>query len=194
LRAQRNSPALYAAYMTRREAEKWPVVRFRTTELSLGPRTWLGGLVALAIVVLSVFGSGDVWSGVGIGVAGILGAILGSLFQPSPSPPDNSAVGASAVRGLVGITDDVENAQHLTSQLSSSAANKSSRIALGLVDLQERLGFVREKLYEAMAEWDAIAPGSLAEVDKLRGAGQRALALLARSDGGTDKEKTVDQQ
>lgn len=163
-----------------RPPRRWAVVRFKRSELVLGPKVWVGGVLAVLLIGLGVWVTPtNFWAGVGIGVAGIAGATLGGLFQTTPRERDFTANGASAVRGLLVIVEDVENAQVLATQLAQAASPKGGRVALGLVDVQERLQAVRAALYTAMAEWDSVAPGSLDEVNRLRHEGQRAFALLA---------------
>lgn len=159
---------------------RYPVVRFAKVELVLGPKVWIGCGVAAAIVVLGVLVTpSNGWAGVGIGVAAILGTVLGALFQTTPRSPDHSAKGTSAVRGLLNITEDIENAKVLVTQLIS-VTPKNVRLSLGLLDVQDRLEEVRVQMYSSMAEWDAVAPGSTQEIGRLRGQGKAAFALLAR--------------
>ncbi|MCR2824316.1 hypothetical protein [Microbacterium sp. zg.Y909] len=158
-----------------------PVLRFRHSELVLGPKVWAGCVMAALLIGLGVWVTpANGWAGVGIGVAGVLGALLGALFQTTPRERDFTANGASAVRGLLVIAEEVENAQLLATQLSQAANPKNGRVSLGLVDVQDRLQAVRVALYTSMAEWNSVAPGSLDEVNRLRGEGQKAFALLAK--------------
>lgn len=166
-----------------------PVLRFWRSELVIGAKFWWACAFGVAIVVLGLWVSPENgWAGLGIGVAGVLGALLGTLLQTTPRERDFTANGASAVRGLLVIAEDVENAQVLATQLSQAVSPRNGRVSLGLVDVQERLRAVRAALYTAMAEWDSVAPGSLDEVNRLRSEGQRAFALLAKQveddDGG----------
>ncbi|MGN8050075.1 hypothetical protein ACTJKO_10335 [Curtobacterium sp. 22159] len=167
--------------MNDRPQDRRPVVRFRHSDLIIGPKFWWGCVMGAVLVVLGVLVTpSNGWAGAGIGVAGILGASLGALFQPTPRERDLTANGASAVRGLVHIAQDVENAQVLVAQLTQ-AAPRSVRLHDGLGDTQERLEAVRVAIYAAMAEWDTVAPGSLEEVNRLREEGQRAFEMLARA-------------
>ncbi|GAA2182260.1 hypothetical protein GCM10009785_20650 [Brooklawnia cerclae] len=162
-------------------SSKWAVLRFKRSELLLGPKVWIGCAIAIALIALGIYVTpNNLWAGVGIGCAGVLGAILGTLFQTTPREKDFTANGASAVRGLLGIAEDVENAQAIATQLSQATSPRNSRVSTGLVDIQERLQEVRLALYASMAEWDSVAPGSLDEVNRLRNEGRRAFELLAR--------------
>lgn len=162
---------------------RWAVVRFRKSELVLGPKVWVGCVLALVLIALGIWVTpNNLWAGVGIGVAGVAGATLGALFQTTPRERDLTANGASAVRGLLTIAEDVENAQVLATQLTH-VAPKNGRLTLGLADIQDRLIAVRLAMYSAMAEWDTVAPGSLDEVNRLRSEGQRALELFAKETG-----------
>ena len=159
---------------------RWTVLSFKRSQLVLGPKTWVGTLLAILLVALGVWVTPtNVWAGVGIGVAGVVGATLGALFQTTPKERDLTANGASAVRGLLNIVEDVENVQVLAGQLAQ-AAPKNSRLTLGLADVQDRLTTVRLAVYGSMAEWDGVAPGSLDEVSRLRTEGQRALELFTK--------------
>lgn len=160
---------------------RWAALRFRKSELVLGPKVWVGCLIAAVLIGLGVWVTPtNGWAGVGIGAAGVLGAALGALFQTTPRERDFTANGASAVRGLLVIAEDVQNAQLLATQLSQAANPKNGRLSLGLVDVQDRLQAVRVALYTSMAEWNSVAPGSLDEVNRLRDEGQRAFVLLAK--------------
>jgi len=160
---------------------RWAVVRFKRSELVLGPRVWIGGALAALLIGLGVWVTPtNFWAGVGIGVAGIAGATLGALFQTTPKERDFTANGASAVRGLLVIAEDVENAQVLATQLAQAVSPKNGRISHGLIDVQDRLQAVRVALYTSMAEWNSVAPGSLDEVNRLRDEGKKAFVLLAK--------------
>ncbi|WP_307297886.1 hypothetical protein [Microbacterium natoriense] len=166
---------------TAKPGDRRPVLRFAKSELIIGWKFWVGCIVAVLLIVLGVWVTpSNGWAGVGIGVAGVLGATLGALFQTTPREKDFTANGASAVRGLLGIAEDVESAKVVATQLSEATGPKNVRISTGLVDIQERLQAVRLALYSSMAEWDTIAPGSLDEVTRLRDEGQRAFALFVK--------------
>lgn len=163
-----------------------PVLRFRRSELVIGPKVWLALATAAVIIVIGALATpSNVWAGAGIGVGGVLGALLGILIQFSPREKDLSATGASAVRGLLGIAEDVENAQIVATQLSR-ASSENERVMVGLVNVQDRLAQVRVDLYRAMAEWDAVIPGSMNEVQRLRDEGRRALELFAKENETDD--------
>jgi hypothetical protein len=160
---------------------RWAALWFRKSELVLGPKVWVGCLIAAALIGLGIWVTPtNGWAGVGIGVAGVLGATLGALFQTTPHERDFTANGASAVRGLLVIAEDVQNAQLLATQLAQAANPKNGRVSLGLIDVQDRLQAVRVSLYTSMAEWNSVAPGSLDEVNRLRDEGQKAFVLLAK--------------
>ncbi|MFT2753989.1 hypothetical protein [Clavibacter sp. Sh2088] len=160
--------------------DRRPVLRFARTELVLGPKVWWGCLVAVALIGLGISVTpSNGWAGAGIGVAGILGATLSALFQTTPRERDLSPNGASAVRGLLHIAQDVDNTQVLITQLAQ-ANTRNTRLTLGLVDAQDRLKSINSSIYSAMAEWDAVAPGALKEVNRLRDEGQRAFEMLAK--------------
>lgn len=170
----------YAQRMTPTKRENLrPVLRFTKSELVIGPKFWWGCVFVVALVVLGVLVTPqNGWAGAGIGVAGVLGALLGMMFQTTPRERDFTAEGAAAVRGLLTIVRDVENAQHLTTQLAK-IEGVEERIKLGLVDVQNRLLYVRTTIYTSMSEWEQVAPGSLDEIERLREAGQSALQRLS---------------
>ncbi|MBF4604702.1 hypothetical protein [Curtobacterium sp. VKM Ac-2884] len=166
--------------MTDRPQDRRPVVRFRRSDLVIGPKFWWGCVVGAVLIILGVLVTpSNGWAGAGIGVAGILGATLGTLFQPAPRERDLTPNGTSAVRGLVHIAQDVENTKVLVRQLSE-AAPKNVRLTVGLADAQDRLEAVLAAMYGAMAEWDTVAPGSLDEVSRLQDEGRRAFEMLAK--------------
>ncbi|UAJ81240.1 hypothetical protein IT072_09805 [Leifsonia sp. ZF2019] len=167
------------------EERSAPTLRFRKSELKLDFKFWLAVVFIVVIVVVSVLISlHQPWVGLGTGACGVLGALLGVLLQATPLPVDYTTNGASAVRGLLGAAQDLENVRVQTTSLVSEVESDPNRVKVGLVDTQNRLEEVISSLYVSMAEWDNIAPGALAEVDKLNNAGRDALKMLQRK--GTD--------
>lgn len=160
-------------------------LRFRNSEIVLGARVWWVLLLVAVILVISVLVSpSNGWAGLGVGVAAVLGAILGSMFQKTPIPLEYTAQGTSAVRGLLAISQDVEDAQKLATQLAQAA--KTDRLRFGLIDVQDRLVRVRRSLHVSMHEWDGVAPGSSDEVSRLQRAGS---AMLKRMSEGNNLDE-----
>lgn len=156
-----------------------PVLRFVHSQLILGPKFWWAiGLGALILVVGIAATPTNGWAGLAIGVGGIVGAILGSLLQTTPVPRDFTAEGAAAVRGLLTVARDIENAQQIVTQLAQ-IDGAEERVKLGLVDVQNRLLVVRTTVYTSMSEWETVAPGALDEIERLREAGRNALQRLS---------------
>ena len=164
---------------SRHPASRHPVLRFTRSQIELGPKTWIAVGLAMAIIALGVWVSpGNFWTGIGVGVAGIFGAILGILVEKTPIPRDFTPIASSAVRGLAVITRNVENIQTLATQLAS-VDNDPDRVRHGIIDAQFRLIEVQKDLYVAISEWDNVAPGALEEYKSIRDAGTNALALLS---------------
>lgn len=161
--------------------DKRPVLQFHNSKLVIGAKFWWAcGIGAVIIVVGVCVTPQNGWAGLGIGLAGVLGAVLGALLQATPKDQDFTTNGASAVRGLLVIAEDLENARILATQLVNAASPQDERISLGLMNVQDRLLEIRPALYMAMAEWDSVAPGSLDEVNRLQDEGKRAFAMLAK--------------
>lgn len=154
-----------------------PEIRFGRHRIVLGPRIWLGLGLAAVIVVIGIATGGP--AGWAVGVSGVLGAILGAMFQASPVPRDWTPEATSAVRGLVNVVRDIENAQTQTTELAS-LQGEEQRVRLGLVDIQTRLLQVRGDVYMSVSEWERIAPGALREYERLRDAGRSALTRLSK--------------
>lgn len=157
-------------------------------ELILGPKVWIAVVLALLVIILGVLVTpNNTWAGIGIGVAGVAGAVLGTLLQPSPIPRDYTAEATSAVRGLLAIAEAIEDTQTLATQLTTAGANQ--RVNIGLISIQDDLAKAREGIYLAMGEWDAISNGALEEVEQMRLAGAKALQRLSRENAENERTR-----
>jgi hypothetical protein len=164
-------------------------LRFGNTEIVFGPKVWWALLLAVVLIIVGIAVSPkNPTAGALVGVAGILGAVLGSLLQATPIPRDYTAEATSAVRGLLAVAQTIENTQILTTQLAQVKANP--RVILGLVSIQDELGRLRQSVYVSMGEWDAVSPGTLDAVERLQHAGSTALARLSRETMESNNDET----
>ncbi|MDR0625813.1 MAG: hypothetical protein LBG11_00915 [Bifidobacteriaceae bacterium] len=154
-----------------------PSLRVGDHQIVLGPRLWAAAALAGAIIALGVVADGP--GGWVVGFAGVLGAILGALLQISPVPRDWKAHANGAVGRLVNIAHDVENAQVQATQLAG-AVHDTVRTRVGLVDVQDRLVTVHRNLFTAVADWEAVSPGAIDEVERSQTVGRQALERLSK--------------
>lgn len=154
---------------------------FKRSQLVLGPKTWAAGVLGLLSVVLYVITSpSNPVSGLLIGLAGVIGVVLGVLLQPTPKPvppPDYSTQAAAAVRGLADIADAIADAQVLA---ASAADGSPLQRGLVLSNVQADLDSVRVGLYRSMGEWDLVSPGAVDAAVHFREAGSVALNRLSK--------------
>lgn len=155
------------------------VLRFRRSQLEIGPKVWWAVALAAALIIGGIaYTPTNPIAGAAIGVAGVVGAILGSLLQATPIPRDYTPEAISAVRGLLTVAQTIEDTQTLATQLARQKTN--GLVQVGLVTVQDELVKLRIAVYEAMGEWDAVSPGAVAAVERLQHAGSAALARLSR--------------
>jgi hypothetical protein len=158
-----------------------PVLTFGKYRIILGPKIgWAAALAVLIVVVGIAVTPSNPWAGFGVAVGGIAGAVLGTLLQAAPIPPDYKAEAGSAARHLLSIADDIDAVRTVSNQLAAVSPNQ--RVKLGLVNVQDDLFKVRTAVYVAIAEWDAIAPGLVDEIEQFKTAGSLALAKLTREE------------
>lgn len=154
-------------------------LRFHRSQFVFGPKfKWAAGLAVVLIAVGIAVSPTNPIAGASVGLAGVLGAVLGSLLQTTPIPRDYTAEATSAVRGLLAVAERIEDTQILATQLAQ--VRTTTRVQVGLVTVQDELGRLRESVYVAMGEWDTVSPGALDAVERLQQSGSAALARLSR--------------
>lgn len=166
------------------EKRSAPTLHFAGRRLIIGPKVWLGLAVATVIVVIGVTNyPKDPTTGILVGVSGVLGAILGALFQTEPAPVDHSPQAVRAMRDLIALAQSIEKLQTVATGAAQLPSN--TQVKLAMVSIQDKLGETAKALYDATAEWENIAPGAVAEVQALESAGSDALARWSK---GTENE------
>ncbi|WP_146244035.1 hypothetical protein [Curtobacterium sp. MCBD17_013] len=154
-------------------------------ELHFGVRFWVALFLAIGLVAIGMYTSPrNLTAGVLVGVAGVIGALLGVLLDITPVSTDRSVEARSAIRALHRLSQDIESIQARVTLIAAERLTQRAAIPIALVS--EDLEGVRTGLYSAIVEWDRIAPGSSNVIEEIRTAGSELLAKLSKEDGRSE--------
>ena len=155
-----------------------PGITFRNSVLYFGPRFWWGAGLAGAVVISTVMAAGSVGNGLLLGGAAVAGALIGTLFSPSPKPVDHSQTANDAVVTLLDLRADLERARDSIGAAISETNKGLQAIHLGSAEKTLRDQDIR--LARSVENWNVVAPDIADRVIDSRNNGKRRFDQLVK--------------
>lgn len=155
-----------------------PGIVFRNSILYFGPRFWWGAGLAGLVVAATILTAEKIGNGLLLGSAAVAGALIGTLFSPSPKPIDHSQTASDSIVTLLDLRADLERARDAINS-ASTETNKGLQ-GIHLLSAQATLTNQDERLARSVENWNVVAPDIADRVIDSRKSGKRRLEQLVQ--------------
>ena len=158
-----------------RAAEE-PGIIFKNSVLYFGPKFWWGVALSIVVILVTAVTAGSLPNGLLLGGAAVAGALIGTLFSPSPKPKDHSQLANESVTTLLDIQVDLERAR---ASIGLAVGEQNSGLqAIHLASAEKTIKYQDERLARSLENWNSVAPDVADRVIDARKNGRRRFKQL----------------
>lgn len=166
---------------TDRPANDKSGIRFKNSVLYFGRKFWWGVVLSLGVIMITALTAEKFGDGLLLGGVAVAGAIIGTLFSPSPKPADHSRVASDSVDTLLDMLADLERAR---ASIGTATEQTSGALrSIHLLAAQQTITSQGERLARSVENWNSVVPDVADLVVDRRKNGRRRLKQLV--DEGT---------